>query len=64
MFIIHCTEACTGFFLGLAEYFFRGGRAESLPKSAKKISPPTEFDSAPGAEQTRGGIERGRNIYI
>ena len=51
-------------------YFSRGrklflGGAESRPKEAKKISappvfvsaPPAEFDSAPGAEQTRGGAE-------
>ena len=62
--------ACAGFILAGAENFFRGGRkksggAESHPKGAKKFSappvfvsaPPAEFDSAPGAEQTRGGAE-------
>ena len=55
--------ACAGFILAGAENYFRGGRkksggAESRPKGAKKNSaPPAEFDSAPGAEQTRGGAE-------
>ena len=32
--------------------------ADSRPKDAKKISaPPAEFNSAPGAEQTRGEAE-------
>ena len=69
---IRMSVACTGFILAEAEKKFRRGRkksggAESRPKGAKKIS---EFDSAPGAEQTRGGRaenliihrERGRNI--
>ena len=60
--------ACAGFILAGAEKKFRGaekksGGAESRPKGAKNFSappvfvsaPPAEFDSAPGAEQTRGG---------
>ena len=45
-------------------------RSETLPPRQNSIlPPPAEFDSAPGAEQTRGGAEnliipreRGRNI--
>jgi len=43
----------------------KSGGAELRPKAAKNFSappvfvsaPPAEFDSAPGAEQTRGGAE-------
>ena len=53
--------ACAGFILAGAEK--KSGGAESHPKGAKKFSaptvfvfaPPAEFDSAPGAEHTRGG---------
>ena len=73
------TVACPGFILAGEEKKLGGaeknsGGAESRPKGAKFCSAPptknsassTEFDSAPGAEQARGGggaeRERGRNI--
>ena len=54
--------ACAGFILAGAENLFRGGqnRARSarknfLPPPVFVSAPPAEFDSAPGAEHTRGG---------
>ena len=60
--------ACAGFILAGAENEFRGGRKKF--RGAKIFSaPPAEYDSAPGAEQTREEAEnliiprkRGRNI--
>ena len=49
-------EACPGLILAGAEFFLGG--AESQPNFLpllKKICPPVEFDSAPGAEQTTKG---------
>ena len=73
--------ACTGFILAGAEFFFMGAEKNQggrlAPEGRKKkfcpplffSAPPAEFNSAPGAEQARGGAEnliipreRGRNI--
>ena len=52
--------ACAGYILAGAEK--KSGGADSRPKGAKKFSAPlAEFDSAPGAEQSRGG--GGRKPY-
>ena len=61
------TVACAEFILARAEKIWGGaekklGGADSRPKGAKKFSaPPAEFDSAPGAELTRG--EGGRKPH-
>ena len=62
--------ACAGFILAGAEKKFRGGRKKIrggriAAEGREKIfcppvfvsAPPAEFDSANGAEQTRGGAE-------
>ena len=65
------TVACARFILAGADNFFRGGRKEIRGGrlAPEDSAPPAEFNSAPGAEQTRGGAEnliipreRGRNI--
>ena len=46
--------ACAGFILAGAEKILGGGRIY-LPPPVFVSAPPADFDSAPGAEQTRGG---------
>jgi hypothetical protein len=50
------TVACAGFMLAGSEFFFRGVRI--APEGRENFfcpPPPAEFESAPGAEPTRGG---------
>ena len=67
---MYITVACAGFILAGAEKIFRGGRKNNrggrlAHEGREKIfcppcfflPPPAEFNSAPGAEQTRGGVE-------
>ena len=74
LYTAYCPVACAGFILAWAENFFRGGqkkiRGGRIAPEGSKIffcpplfvsAPPAEFDSAPGAEQTRGWEE---NLFI